>query len=183
MTQEQAIMIFTAISSIAATVAIVVAIFVEVRTGQRFSEQLKREEKLALANIKPLLAVYPSKFINHKAVTLHNYGIGTAVITSISFSKGDKVENISLVNLFSFPQEVIWDYFWNFRQKKYYIQSGQDIVLVELTEKNLAEKFEENTIKNILDSWQEQMDGITIKITYEDILGNPQESYETTLGT
>lgn len=169
------------VSSVAAIVAIGIAVFVERRANKRFSEQLRREERLALANLKPLLAVYPSKFINHKAVTLHNYGIGTAVITSISFSKGSKVENLSLVNLFSFPQKVIWDYFWNFRQKRYYLQPGQDIVLLKLTEENLSSQdFDETTIKNVLDSWQEQMNGIAIKITYEDVLGNPQESYEAT---
>ena len=41
--------------------------------------------------------------------------------------------------------------------------------------------FDEATIRKILDSWREQMDGITIYITYEDILSNLQEDYETTL--
>jgi hypothetical protein len=71
MTQEQATLIssITAIvSSVAAIIAICIAVFVEKRTNKRFSEQLEREERLALANLKPLLAVYPSKFINHKAV-------------------------------------------------------------------------------------------------------------------
>ena len=186
MTQDKFMLItsITAIvSSVTAIVAIVIAVFVEIRTNRRFSEQLKREERLALANLKPLLAVYPSIFINHKAVTLHNYGIGTAVITSISFSKGSKVDNLSLVNLFSFPQRIIWDYFWNFRQKRYYLQQGQDIILLKLTDKKLSDQgLGKVAIKSILDSWQEQMNGIAIKITYEDIVGNPQEDYEIILG-
>jgi hypothetical protein len=51
-------------------------------------------------------------------------------------------------------------------------------------DKNLMARRGENiskTIRKILDSWQEQMDDITIYITYEDILGNLQEDYETTL--
>ena len=185
MTQEQAILITSitaTISSVAALTAILVAILVEIRTNRRFSERLRREERLALANIKPLLAVYPSKFINHKAVTLHNYGIGTAVLTGISFAKGNNVDSLSLVNLFNFSEKVIWDYCWSFRQRKLYVQPGQDVVLVKLTEENLAgQGFDEATIRKILDSWQEQMDGVTIYITYEDILGNLQEDYETTL--
>src|SRR5262245_61258198 len=130
MIQEQtsrAIEIATIISSIAAVVAILVALFVEWRMHKRFSRQLERDERIAIANIKPLLAVYPSKFINKKAVTLHNYGVGTAVITAISFSKGDKREKVSLVSLFDLGQNVVWDYFWNFREDRYYVQPGQDI--------------------------------------------------------
>jgi len=185
MTPEQVAMIssITAIvSSFAAIIAIVIAIVVEIRSNKRFAEQLSREERLALANIKPILDIYPSKFLDHKAVTLHNYGIGTAVITSISFSKGNKRENISLVSFFSFPQQVVWDYFWNFKRKVYYVQSGQDLVLLRLTAENLSNQgFDDTTVKGILDSCEEQMRGINIKITYNDILGNPQEDYETTL--
>jgi hypothetical protein len=185
MTQEQATLITSitaTISSIAAITAILVAILVVIRTHRRVSEGLRREERLALANIKPLLAVYPSKFIDHKAVTLHNYGIGTAVLTGISFAKGNNVDSLSLVNLFNFSEKVIWDYFWNFRQRKLYVQPGRDVLLVKLTAENLAEQgFDAATIRKILDAWQQQMDGITIYITYEDVLGNLQEDYETTL--
>jgi len=185
MIQEQTTVIFSliaTISSIAAFTAILVAILVEIRTNRRFSEGLKREERLALANIKPLLAVYPSKFTSHKAVTLHNYGIGTAVITGISFARGNKVDSLSLVNLFNFSEKIIWDYSWSFRQRRLYVQPGQDVVLVKLTEENLTgQGFDGGTIRKILDACQEQMDGITIYITYEDILGNLQEDYETTL--
>jgi hypothetical protein len=185
MTQEQVTLITSitaAISSIAAITAILVAVLLEIRTGRRVSEGLRREERLALANIKPLLAVYPSKFIDHKAVTLHNYGIGTAVLTGISFAKGNNVDSLSLVALFNFSEKVTWDYFWSFRQRTLYVGSGQDVVLVKLTQKNLAgQGFDEATSRKILDAWQEQMDGITVYITYEDILGNLQEDYETTL--
>lgn len=185
MTQEQVSLISSitaVISSLAAIIAIVIAIIVEIRSHKRFSEQLKREEKLALANIKPLLDIYPSKFINHKAVTLHNYGVGTAIITSITFSKDAKSENASLVNLFNFPQRIVWANFWNFRQKVYYIQAGQDLVLLKLTEENLSNQgFDEKTIKSILSSCEEQMRGINIQITYSDILGNIQEKYNATL--
>jgi hypothetical protein len=172
----------TVISSIAAVIAILVALLVEWRTNKRFSRQLEREEKIAIANVKPILSVYPSKFINNKAVTLHNYGIGTAVITGISFSKGSKVEKVSLVNLFSLAENVAWDYFWNFRQDRYYVQPGQDIVLVKLTEENLMNQgFDQQEAEQILETWQKQMDGISIQINYEDILSNPQPIYRTTL--
>jgi hypothetical protein len=184
MTQVQAtvISITAVISSIGTIIAILVAILVEIRTNRLFSEELRREERLAIANIKPFLVVHPTDFTNRRAVTLHNYGIGTAVMTGISFAKGNKVDSLSLVNLFNFSEDVAWDHIWSFRQRRLYVQPGQDVVLARLTEENLAgQGFDEAQIRKILDAWQEQMDGITIYITYEDILGNLQEDYETTL--
>ena len=185
MTQEQATLINSVtavISSIGAITAILVVILVEIRTSRRLSEELQREERLAVANIKPLLGVSPTEFTDCKAVTLHNYGIGTAVVIGISFARGNKVDSLSLVNLFDFAERVNWDYSWSFRQRRLYVQPGQDVVLLKLSEANLAgQGFDEATIRKILDSVQEQMDGITMYITYEDILGNLQEDYETTL--
>ena len=92
------------------------------------------------------------------------------------------MDSLSLVNLFDFAERVNWDYSWSFRQRRLYVQPGQDVVLLKLSEANLAgQGFDEATIRKILDSVQEQMDGITMYITYEDILGNLQEDYETTL--
>ena len=169
-------------SGAAAIVAIVIAMLVERRTNQRFSQQLQREETLAIANLKPLISVYPSKFIDHKAITLCNYGLGTAVITDVTFSKGDIVEKKALFKLFSFPQQIIWDYYWIFREKRYYIQAGQKIKLLELTEKGLAEDGRgKKEIQEILESLQQQMGGVKINIECSDILGNKQDVYEITL--
>jgi hypothetical protein len=184
MMQEQAtvISITAMISSIGAITAILLVILVEIKTSRRFSEELRRKERLAVANIRPLLGVSPTEFTNCRAVTLHNYGIGTAVVTGISFARGNKVDSLSLVNLFNFSERVIWDHSWSFRQRRLYVQPSQDVVLAKLSEENLAgQGFDKATIRKILDAWQEQMDGITIYITYEDILGHLQEDYETTL--
>ena len=62
------------------------------------------------------------------------------------------------------------------------MQPGQDVVLAKLTEEGLAvQGFDEATIRKILDSWQEQMDGMAIYLTYDDVLVNLQEDYEITL--
>lgn len=171
------------LSALAALSAVLVALHVERRARQRFQQQLDRETRIAHANLKPLLAVYPSKFINHKAVRLENYGLGTAVITSISFSEnGRVVQHRNLAKLFSLPHSPVWDYFWTFREKVYYVRSGEKIIMVELTMKNLlGQGFDESTALSILKNWQEQLNKITIDISYEDILGNPQEPYKVTL--
>jgi hypothetical protein len=185
MTQETATLIqaiSSALSCIAAIIAIFIALRVENRTNQRFSQQLQREETLAIANIKPLLAVYPSKFLTRKAITLSNYGLGTAIITAISFSKGNIVERKAIMNLFSFAKNIVWDYYWIFRENKYYVQAGQKIKLLELTHTGLSEDgLSEDDIEAILSSFQQQMEGLTIRISYEDILGNKQVDYEIRL--
>ena len=169
-------------SAIVAFVAIMVAMRVEKRTHERFSTQLEREETFAVANMKPLLFIYPSKFVDRKAITLCNHGLGTAIITKITFQKNKLTERKALFKLFDFSQEIIWDYYWIFREKKYYVQAGQRIKLLELSDKGLAEDgLEKDEIKEILDSFQQQMQGVTITIECSDVFGNEQEPYKITL--
>jgi hypothetical protein len=45
--------------------------------------------------------------------------------------------------------------------------------LIELTEENLQDQdFDEEQVEAILSSWTNQLSGIAIKITYEDVLGD-----------
>jgi hypothetical protein len=169
-------------SVIVASVAIVIALRVEKRTHERFSTQLKREETFAVANMKPLLSIYPSKFVDRKAITLCNYGLGTAIITKITFQKNELTEQNALFKLFNFGQEIVWDYYWIFREEKYYVQPGQRIKLLELSQKGLAEDgLEKDQIKALLDSFQQQMQGVTITLECSDVFGNQQEPYKITL--
>jgi len=170
------------LSGLAAATAIFVAIQVERRTNRRFAKQLELEGALATAHVKPLISVYPSKFIDRKAITLTNAGLGTAIITGVTFSKGAVVEHQALCKLFTFSPQVVWDYYWLFTEATYYVQAGQKIVLVDLKEKGLTEDgHAKGAALNILNSLQQQMEGVKIEIEYSDVLGNKQPKYQITL--
>jgi hypothetical protein len=170
------------LSSVASAIAIFVAIQVERRTNRRFAAQLDLEAVLAKAHVKPLISVYPSKFIDRKAITLTNGGLGTAIITGVTYSKGQVVERQALYKLFTISPAVVWDYFWVFTEATYYVQAGQKIMLVELKQKGLEEDgLAKAASLDILNSLQQQMEGVKIEIEYSDVLGNKQPSYQITL--
>jgi hypothetical protein len=170
------------LSAVAAATAIFVAVQVEQRAHRRFEQQLQLEITSATAHVKPLISVYPSKFIDRKAITLTNAGLGTAVITGVTFSKGTVVEREALYKLFTFSHNVVWDYYWLFTESTYYVQAGQKIVLVDLKENGLTEDGHAKAeVFEILNSLQQQMEGVKIEIAYSDVLGNKQPNYKITL--
>lgn len=159
--------------------AIFVVWRVEIRNHKRFQIQQELTTKIANANIKPLLASHSVKYGNLKDVALYNYGSGTAIITSISFSKDKKVSN-NLANIFDLGS-IAWDNHWTFITEKTYLRAGEKIILVKLSAEGLIKqgKSEPEALK-ILEKWQKQLGGIEIKISYEDILGNKQNDYVRT---
>ena len=164
-----------------ALLAVIIAIRAEVRANKRFDAQIALQRKVAAANVRPILAIFTSEFVDNKGIVLSNAGIGTAVITSIVFIKGNQ-EVQSMPLLFNLPANVLWDNYWTFSSQKHYLIAGKSIDLIRLSASNLSRQgFSETEIANILNAWQEQVSGITIKITYEDVLGNKQENYERTL--
>lgn len=173
--------IATLLSVVVAAFAVILAIRAEFRASQRFRAEIELQKQVAEANIKPILAVFTSEFLNNKGIVLTNAGIGTAIITNINFSRGDKTVK-SMPYLFDFPSKVIWDYFWTFGERAHYLVAGKSIDLIRLTADHLIEHgFSEDKADEILNSMQEQMSGIGIKVEYEDILGNKQKIYERTL--
>jgi hypothetical protein len=83
------------------------------------------------------------------------------------------------------PYDPIWDDFEIFPTDKQYVKAGQEIVLAKLTRKGLAEnnkelKLEDSQISEILEAWTNQLKGITIKIAYQDVLGDKQTDCERT---
>ena len=174
------------LSSAAAMIAIIIAIVVETRTHRRFSNQLEREEKIAVANLKPLLAIHSSNFLDYRAVTLCNYGIGTAVIKKVIFSKNSKQTHRKLIHLFDFSKitdkKFHFDWGWDFSESKYYLQAGQSLELFKMSKTFLSsQELGQEDINKVFTRWEEQKDGVNIKIAYEDILGNKQEDYEVRL--
>lgn len=173
---------------IIALIAIIIAIRVEGRTNSRFNSQLELANQVAIANAKPILAVIPSDYTHLKSVGLSNYGVGTAIITNISFSKGDRVKD-GLWKLFDLQadlppgsKEVEWDHYWTFGNREYYLRAGQDIQLVKLSEEILSDqKFSASNVVTILNSYRQQLKGIGVEITYKDIFGNKQPVYKRIL--
>ena len=168
------------LSFFVAFMAVVIALLAQYYASKRFSKQLVQQEKIAVANVKPLLAIINEDKIDRKGLFLTNGGIGTAVITGIAFTNGGMVET-SLAPFFNLPGNPTLDNSRDFRAPVSYLKAGDEIPLILLSETNLVNQdFDSAKIASIFTAWQQQKIGITITIRYEDIFGNPQNYLQKT---
>jgi hypothetical protein len=174
MNSESIKLIAQLFSTLVAITALIVSFRTERRNQRRFERQLELTTKIATANIKPMLAVSVDGYIDNKGVTLSNYGPGTAVITSLGFSKGkQRSQDMSELIEFDTDQDVIWDECPSFDDKPYYIPSKSSEDLLRLTLERLIEDgFSEDEAVSLLEVLEQQIDEIKIIVTYEDVLGN-----------
>lgn len=165
-----------------AILAMIISMNTENRNQKKFDQQLEREEKLALAKIKPLLSIKTLNYTNHKAIILINHGSGTAVIREISFSKGEKEDQKIITNLFKVPANLKWDTFRVFDANKHFLREGEEVNIIDLSEPGLIlQDYTREGALKVLTSIQQQWNGIKISVEYEDVLGNPQETSISTL--
>ena len=86
---------FTAVAPLLSTITAVAALFISFRTERRvqgrFQQQLDLSRRIAEANIRPLLALTISAYVDHKAIELTNHGAGTAVIRKITDVLGNVI--------------------------------------------------------------------------------------------
>jgi hypothetical protein len=173
----------TIIQSVASLLSIAVAISAlavalrsESRTGRRFEADHELASRIAIANIRPILAVFTAEHTNLRGITLANYGVGTAIITSLSFSRDDVVTR-NMVELFNFEHPAVWDNYWGFSEDRYYLRAGGQVTLARISESTVTAVHGEEVAREMLDSFRRQSAGIEIRMTYEDVLGTVQDPY------
>ena len=170
-------------SVIVAVAALIFAFGAEKRSSGRFQQQLDQAERIARSNVQPLLIAHTHHYVNRKGVFLANHGIGPAIITSVRISRENRIVGIvpKLLDLDSlFDREVIWDDFASIDTA--IIKNGEKVDLVLLSMRNLGEQgFSDEQQATIMEEFERQMDGISIRVEYEDILGSRQDPYEITL--
>jgi hypothetical protein len=168
-------------SVILAIVALVVGLRAEKRSSDRFQAQLEQSERIAKANVRPLLSVYTLKYEDRKGILLANHGVGTAVVTSMNISKAEK-EVTNIAKLFQFPSAIAWDDFYRFGETTA-LRAGDEIQLALLTAEGLmSQGYSREEAMRLLKDFETQNLGIEIRIEYEDVLGNKQKTYKTFLG-
>ena len=167
-----------------AILAIFLSCWVEKRNRKRFNKQLKQAEKIAVANATPLLVIRSQVYEHKKGITLTNRGVGTAVITSMKFSRDgqDGVTTSNLVELFNLSEKFQWNTFLRFTGDRHYLAAGETFQLVKLTESALVKQgLSQEDARNLLQQWQTQKSGIQVCIEYQDVFGNAKEPCKDTL--
>jgi hypothetical protein len=165
--REDRLVFWQTVAVVAATLAAIAAILFGYYQSQI---QQTNADLIAHANIKPLLNTYFEWTNDSKSLTLINYGIGSALITSIEFIRTDgKSSSSSLVDLLDINDGFNYAYFGTSGS---YIEPGGKTVLA--TSKYL-EGLDSDQREKIFKSWVDQMSNISIRIAYTDILGEKQK--------
>jgi hypothetical protein len=145
----------------------------ERRNQMRFKEQLDLSRRVAKANVRPLLAVTVSAYVDHKALELENHGAGTAVIRKLAFRRGKRTAT-NVLDLMDFEQEIVWDDFvTEIDDSVLYIRPESSEMMIELTQDRLLEQgFSERDAAALLEDLEKQIDEVRVTVTYDDVLGN-----------
>ena len=163
------------LSVVIACIAIYLSIQTERRTRERFRLSQELQTKIATANIRPILRIKKLMYEDVRGVVLSNSGLGTAIITEISFLRGSQ-ETRFLPELFRFEEPFAWDTYWRFGPWQYYLSPDESFTLVKLSlDRLLKQGLPEQTALSILGSLRDQLEGISLRFEYEDVLGNEQE--------
>ena len=158
---------WSAVSGLSSAVIALVALVFSMVTFQRQQERSERELR---ASVKPRLWIQSQIYENNKAILLMNHGIGPAIIRTAVFNKGNKSTD-SIVKLFDLGR-LRWETFVGIKKGRA-IPAQKEMTLVRLSLPHLMKQgFGEDQALKMLSSWQAQKSGITVRIEYEDILGN-----------
>ena len=163
------------LSTLIAAIAIWISIVSERRTRKRFEIEYNTQKEIAIGSLRPVLHTKKLVYENSRGILLKNAGLGTAVITKIVFRRGNK-ESRFLPELMYFDEEFKWNTYWKFGTSDYYLSPGESFTLLKLTMERLnKDGFSQNQSSNIMRSFRNQLNEVSIYVEYDDILGNKQE--------
>jgi hypothetical protein len=159
-------------SSLVAVLALVIALRNEARNQRRFDEQLSQSRKVAQAAARPMLFVEREGYEDEKAITLANYGPGTAIVKKVEFTRGarhakDIVELLDVED----KADIVWNENTSF-ETPYYMagKSSEDAFRIQ-AERLVENKIPAKRVQPLLDEIDNQLDEIEITIEYEDVFG------------
>jgi hypothetical protein len=160
------------VSTLVGLVALFISFRNEHRNQVRFQQQLDFSKSIAEANVRPLLALTISAYLDRKALELVNHGSGTAVITNIVFRRHDR-EASCVVDVIDLGRQVVWDDFTELEDTIEYLPSKASDTLIELTTERLTEQgITESEAEALMGNLESQLDEVKVIVTYEDVLGN-----------
>lgn len=143
--------------------------------------QVYQADRTVHTNIKPILdiGIIENKEGN-RGVFLRNYGLGPAEITSVELYKnGKKLENLRSLLTYNYPYGT---YDFGNHSNSSYIQKEQEITLALVSEADLKQKnFTETQINETIEFFRNRLSGTSIKIAYEDVLGEKQKPLDRTI--
>jgi hypothetical protein len=132
------------------------------------------------AKIIPILEIYYMNLPSHYSASIHNSGLGTAIIDNVIFYQNSRSSK-NLGDFLNLPYNASGDMF-NFKSEIYYISTGAQMILADIDYDDLNDEgYNNSQIIEIMKAWRENINGIDIEIAYQDVLGERQETLRNTI--
>ena len=167
---------WSAIGTMSSTIVAVAALFFSVLA---FRSQQRWAERNAWANVRPFFWTKLQTYEDLKSIILRNDGVGPAVITRATFSRGEKSTS-RIVDLFDLDIPY-WETFTSVSPGRVVPPEGEVVLLKQSLQHLRGQGIDEAVGLARLAEWQAQRSGIHISIEFEDLYGNPMKKYERTI--
>jgi len=156
------------LSVLAAFAAILLSVFAE-----------RRNRQVSQANVRPLLSISSVGYENRRGLRLRNDGVGTAIVTKVTITNGNKTSN-AVADVVDVGERVVWDTFRRYTPPLQPVAAGDERKLIELTQKGLTnpntqgKQLSDEQATRILGKLKHEPASVEIAIEYKDIYGNVQ---------
>ncbi len=175
--------ILNLLTAIAALSAVILAILSENRAQKRYKQDIERQEKLAAASVRPALTIDKDRIFTTTQIFLRNQGLGTAKSIDFTFTKNGRQSKCRIIDVFDPTYADPFDSVMSFYDKEQnHLRPGGEYVLFKITRENLEKQgITPEGIGRIFAELDKQIQGLTIVVNYEDVLGNQQKEFRITL--
>jgi len=165
------------LGNFAALASVIVAVLALAASLETNKKQSIQSMTVAKAQVKPYLSYYSSNIGGDDRYVLKNSGLGTAIITKVTYFKnGIDMHKSCAMDLFDSESSREFASTFQSLGSKQPVMPGQELDLAKLSEKELKEQgHSESEIKQIVQTFQDEARKISIDIEYEDVLGNSQD--------
>ena len=163
--------ILNLLTAIAALAAVILAVLTD-----------RRGEKIAAANVKPLLSVSIERSGETWEVLLSNEGLGTATKINVSFTKGELHSTTNICDVLEIDSlKPCVRNFYFLDTEHIHLRTGSSFMLLGANRARLLEaNHSADFINGLFAQLDEKIQGVVIRANCKDVLGNKQKEYRVT---
>ena len=148
-------------------------------------EMNDEQRRIQRALQRPVVDAYRSGWEEKTELVMINYGLGPAILESITFEKEGHPSTTTIADLIDIKKidkDIWWDNKWSYNEKDYYLYPQQKTKLYKITKERLMKKYGKSVseAENIIQAVRDAREGITFNVKYVDIISkeNPENRNE-----
>jgi hypothetical protein len=174
--------------AVIALAALGFAIFSFGRQQTRAKQQQDQDERFAVSSVRPILRINSQNYVHLKSLSLHNHGLGPAIVKVARFDKAGRSSTSNIVDLFQpllasashIHGQLLWETYQNVWSGLVLPAQNGIVLIRESADHLINQGLSQLDAEDFLRQWQDERRGIRVHIEYADIYGNEMEPLEFT---